>query len=228
MAEREGLPRKQLDQAALERLEEAPLAGQRARDSKTSRAGSPRSIRRRRSRLPVIDAELAQPAVTQRCRSKPRADEEPVGRGRAQPRRRYFAGFGDGLPPPGLYHRILREIEYPLLSAALGGDSRQSDPRRGSARGQPQYAAQEDPRSRHPGLSGSRLTLPFPSANACRPVRSAAGIVAIRQQCCIKASIDTVSRPVAGWHPGVFPRTGQFPLRDQTSRSTSIGRSPCR
>ena len=32
---------------------------------------------------------------------------------------RYFSGFGDGLPPPGLYHRILREIEYPLLSAAL-------------------------------------------------------------------------------------------------------------
>ena len=23
------------------------------------------------------------------------------------------------LPPPGLYHRVLREIEYPLLSAAL-------------------------------------------------------------------------------------------------------------
>ena len=23
------------------------------------------------------------------------------------------------LPPPGLYHRILREIEHPLLSAAL-------------------------------------------------------------------------------------------------------------
>ena len=32
---------------------------------------------------------------------------------------RYFAGFDDGLPPPGLYLRILREIEYPLLSAAL-------------------------------------------------------------------------------------------------------------
>ena len=25
----------------------------------------------------------------------------------------------NSLPPPGLYHRILREIEYPLLSAAL-------------------------------------------------------------------------------------------------------------
>ena len=32
---------------------------------------------------------------------------------------KYFAGFDAGLPPPGLYHRILREIEGPLLSAAL-------------------------------------------------------------------------------------------------------------
>ena len=31
----------------------------------------------------------------------------------------YFAGFKDGLPPPGLYHRILREIEGPLIGAAL-------------------------------------------------------------------------------------------------------------
>jgi two-component system nitrogen regulation response regulator GlnG len=31
----------------------------------------------------------------------------------------YFAGFEDRLPPPGLYHRILREIEAPLLAAAL-------------------------------------------------------------------------------------------------------------
>ncbi|MEM6848850.1 MAG: nitrogen regulation protein NR(I) [Pseudomonadota bacterium] len=31
----------------------------------------------------------------------------------------YFAEFGNGLPPPGLYHRIIREVEYPLVSAAL-------------------------------------------------------------------------------------------------------------
>ena len=31
----------------------------------------------------------------------------------------YFAGFGGQLPPPGLYHRVLREIEHPLLSATL-------------------------------------------------------------------------------------------------------------
>ena len=28
--------------------------------------------------------------------------------------------FGNGLPPPGLYQRILREVEVPLISAALG------------------------------------------------------------------------------------------------------------
>ena len=31
----------------------------------------------------------------------------------------YFASFGDTLPPPGLYHRILREIEHPLLTVTL-------------------------------------------------------------------------------------------------------------
>jgi two-component system nitrogen regulation response regulator GlnG len=30
-----------------------------------------------------------------------------------------FRDCGDQLPPPGLYHRVLREIEIPLISAAL-------------------------------------------------------------------------------------------------------------
>ena len=30
-----------------------------------------------------------------------------------------FARHGDDLPPPGLYHRILRELEAPLVTAAL-------------------------------------------------------------------------------------------------------------
>ncbi|MGV0817802.1 nitrogen regulation protein NR(I) [Martelella sp. AMO21009] len=33
--------------------------------------------------------------------------------------RTYFAGFGDGLPPSGLYERVLNEVEYPLILAAL-------------------------------------------------------------------------------------------------------------
>jgi len=32
---------------------------------------------------------------------------------------KYFASFGDGLPPPGLYHRVLGELEYPLIVATL-------------------------------------------------------------------------------------------------------------
>jgi two-component system nitrogen regulation response regulator GlnG len=31
----------------------------------------------------------------------------------------YFAKFKGELPPPGLYHRILREVEEPLVNAAL-------------------------------------------------------------------------------------------------------------
>jgi two-component system nitrogen regulation response regulator GlnG len=65
----------------------------------------------------VIDSELAQPALPTGG-EEARADESlsaAVERHLAT----YFAGFEDGIPPAGLYHRILREIEYPLLSAAL-------------------------------------------------------------------------------------------------------------
>ena len=31
----------------------------------------------------------------------------------------YFASFGSNLPPPGVYDRVIREIEAPLISAAL-------------------------------------------------------------------------------------------------------------
>jgi two-component system nitrogen regulation response regulator GlnG len=65
----------------------------------------------------VIDAELAQPAMMPAV-EEPRTEEglsSAVERHLAA----YFAGFGDTLPPPGLYHRILREIEHPLLSVTL-------------------------------------------------------------------------------------------------------------
>ena len=32
---------------------------------------------------------------------------------------RYFSSFGNDLPPPGLYDRIIKDVEKPLLSAAL-------------------------------------------------------------------------------------------------------------
>ncbi len=30
-----------------------------------------------------------------------------------------FRAYGESLPPPGIYHRVLRELEYPLISAVL-------------------------------------------------------------------------------------------------------------
>ena len=57
----------------------------------------------------VIDAELSQPAKLST------ADEPVAAEGLAATVERhltaYFSTFGDGLPPPGLYHRILREID---------------------------------------------------------------------------------------------------------------------
>ncbi|MFP3943149.1 MAG: helix-turn-helix domain-containing protein [Alphaproteobacteria bacterium] len=67
--------------------------------------------------------------MTARARAirKPRSARErgempaPEGLGAAARRqlRRYFAAHGDSLPPPGLYDRILREVERPLLEEAL-------------------------------------------------------------------------------------------------------------
>ncbi|MGI9412808.1 MAG: helix-turn-helix domain-containing protein, partial [Hyphomicrobiales bacterium] len=31
----------------------------------------------------------------------------------------YFGGYGEKLPPPGLYNRILSQVEVPLINAAL-------------------------------------------------------------------------------------------------------------
>jgi two-component system, NtrC family, nitrogen regulation response regulator GlnG len=115
-AEKEGLPAKQLDQAALERLKRHRWSGN-VRELE--------NLARRLAALypqemisgAVIESELAQPAM-------PTGQSEPVtddGLAAAVERHlgEYFSGFANGLPPPGLYHRILREVEYPLLSAAL-------------------------------------------------------------------------------------------------------------
>lgn len=90
----------------------------------------------------LIDAELSQPVAE--------VEEEDSGKVdlSASVERylhNYFQAFGDALPPPGLYHRILREVEYPLIGAALAATRGQSDQGRGTARREPQHAAKEDP-----------------------------------------------------------------------------------
>ena len=65
----------------------------------------------------MIDAELAQPALP--IGGEEPRPEESLSAAVERHLAAYFAGFADGLPPAGLYHRVLREIEYPLLTAAL-------------------------------------------------------------------------------------------------------------
>ena len=65
----------------------------------------------------VIEAELAQPTTLSPAREA--GAEETLAGSVERHLAAYFSGFDKRLPPPGLYHRILREVEYPLLSAAL-------------------------------------------------------------------------------------------------------------
>ncbi len=103
----------------------------------------------------VIDAELSQPTLVS-ATDEPRSEE---GLSAAVERHlaTYFASFGDDLPPPGLYHRMLREIEHPLLTVTLAA-TRGNQIRAADLLGrQPQHPAQEDPRPRHPGLPRKQL-----------------------------------------------------------------------
>ncbi|HEV1999912.1 MAG TPA: nitrogen regulation protein NR(I), partial [Xanthobacteraceae bacterium] len=114
--EREGLPRKQIDPAALERLKRYRWPGNvRELENLVRRLAAlyPQEVIGRA----IIEAELAQPALE--VNPSEESGAETLGASVEQHLSRYFGEFGDQLPPPGLYHRILKEVETPLVSAAL-------------------------------------------------------------------------------------------------------------
>lgn len=116
LAEKDGLPPKQIDGPALERLKQHRWPGNvRELENLARRLAAlyPQEI----ITSAVIEVELAPPAVVSGS-SAPTKIENLSG-AVEQYLATYFSGFPNGMPPPGLYHRILREIEIPLLSAAL-------------------------------------------------------------------------------------------------------------
>ena len=74
---------------------------------------------------PVIEAELDTLPLTQsppqggNGRRQGSGESETLSGAVERHLADYFSGYRDTLPPPGLYHRILREIEGPLIGAAL-------------------------------------------------------------------------------------------------------------
>jgi two-component system, NtrC family, nitrogen regulation response regulator GlnG len=128
LAAAEGLPQKYIDQPALERMK---------------RYRWPGNIRELENVIRRLAALHPQEVVTEQLiKAELEEDSRPLGEERArapaasgaEPETangltlsgsvemhlaRLFRDAGDHLPPPGLYHRILREIEVPLISAAL-------------------------------------------------------------------------------------------------------------
>jgi two-component system nitrogen regulation response regulator GlnG len=115
-AEEEGLPPKHLDNEALDLLKHHRWPGNvRELENLIRRL----AVLHAGETIPesAIAAELEEPA-------RPRdteTDEETASLSAAVERHlsTYFLAQGDKLPPPGLYDRILREIERPLLSICL-------------------------------------------------------------------------------------------------------------
>src|SRR5438034_1389457 len=115
--EREGLPGKQLEPAALERLKHHRWPGN-VRELENLARRLAALYPQETIAAAVMDSELAQPSLVALAEEEPAA-EEKLSLAVERYLSKYFANFDSSLPPPGLYHRILREVEYPLLSAAL-------------------------------------------------------------------------------------------------------------
>jgi two-component system nitrogen regulation response regulator GlnG len=116
LVEREGLPAKQLDQTAVERLKRHRWPGN-VRELENLARRLAALYPQETITASVIESELSQPEMIA-------AEEDPKsedGLSSAIERHltAYFASFGTELPPPGLYHRVLREMEQPLLSVTL-------------------------------------------------------------------------------------------------------------
>jgi len=114
-AESDGLPLKRLEPAATERLKSH------------SWPGNVRELENLIRRLvvlnpdEVINEEAVSAELTQLERGMPASDDEEVSFTTLVERHlaSHFAEFGEHLPPAGLYDRVIREVERPLIAISL-------------------------------------------------------------------------------------------------------------
>ncbi len=118
-ASKEGLSAKTFENAAFEQLKRYPWPGN-VRELENF-------IRRITALYPqdIITSEIVEAEIKNEIQGdiSSSVDGIPgpmtIGQSVEENMRRYFTEFGDDLPPPGLYHRVLEEVEYPLVLAAL-------------------------------------------------------------------------------------------------------------
>lgn len=114
----EGLPAKQIDGAALDVLRQYRWPGNiRELENLVRRLAAlyPQDV----ITAPIVEDEL-RTAVSGIAPSGEQADtDEGLSVSIERHLVRYFKDFGEDLPPPGLYHRMLKELEIPLFSVAL-------------------------------------------------------------------------------------------------------------
>jgi two-component system nitrogen regulation response regulator GlnG len=118
LAEKVGLPAKQIDPGALERLKRHRWPGN-VRELENL-------VRRFAALYPqetiteaIVDVELAEAPPFGSMSSSETRVAATLSESVEHHLDVYFAGFKGDLPPPGLYHRILRDVEEPLINAAM-------------------------------------------------------------------------------------------------------------
>jgi len=116
LAAREGLGQKAIETAAIERLKTHHWPGNvRELENFVRRLAAlytQDTLTQQIVEQELAESEIARPAEAE---SEPKDLSELVERHMG----RYFASFGKDLPPPGLYDRVIRQVEQPLLTAAL-------------------------------------------------------------------------------------------------------------
>jgi two-component system nitrogen regulation response regulator GlnG len=117
LAHSEGLPMKSLDQGAMERLKSHRWPGNvRELENLVRRLAALYS--QEVIGIDAVEAELAEASPPPQAADPPA--NEGLGGAAERHLRDYFAAHKGGLPPAGLYDRVLREVERPLILLTLG------------------------------------------------------------------------------------------------------------
>jgi two-component system nitrogen regulation response regulator GlnG len=115
-AEREGLPPKTMEPGAVEAMQRYRWPGN-VRELENLIRRLTALYPQERITASIVENEIGPMAEVDTSSS---AGSDDLGGAMERHLARYFGEYGTGLPPPGLYQRILREIEVPLIGAALG------------------------------------------------------------------------------------------------------------